>query len=333
MLRIGLLGAAKIAPAALINPAKACPEASIVAVAARDTARAQAFAAKHSIPRTFSSYAALLDDPGIDAVYIPLPNGLHGEWAIAAMKAGKQVLCEKPVAANADEARAMASAKDETGRVLMEAFHYRYHPLAQRMADIAASGELGTIEHIYSTMWFPLPVFSDIRYRFDLAGGATMDAGCYAVHMARLVGGPDPAVLSAKAKLRDLNVDRAMDAELRFKSGAAGHISVSMWSRNLLGISLRVVGSAGEMRAINPVAPQLWHRLTIRTKSGKRTENLGSRPTYLYQLEAFLDACLRGAPVLTSIEDGILNMQVIDDIYRAAGLPVRRPTSTFRAAL
>ena len=141
-------------------------------MAARDVERAKAFAAKHGILRTYDSYAALLADPEIDAVYIPLPNGLHGEWAIAAMNAGKHVLCEKPIAANAQEAQAMARTAEETGRVLMEAFHYRYHPLAQRIADIAASGELGKIEHIYSTMCFPLPVFSDIRYRFDLAGGA-----------------------------------------------------------------------------------------------------------------------------------------------------------------
>ncbi len=330
MLRIGLLGAAKIAPAAIINPAKACPEASVVAVAARDIARARAFASRHGIPRSYDSYSALLDDPEIDAVYIPLPNGLHGEWAIAAAKAGKHVLCEKPVAANADEARAMAQAANERGRVLMEAFHYRYHPLAQRMADIVASGELGRIEHIHSTMWFPLPLFGNIRYRFDLAGGAAMDAGCYAVHMARLVGGPDPEVVSARARLRDPNVDRAMDAELRFKSGAVGHVSVSLWSHNLLGISLRVVGSEGEMRVINPVMPQLWHRLTVRGKVAKRVETLGRRPTYLYQLEAFLNACLRGAPILTAMDDGIANMAVIDDIYRAAGLPVRRPAATFR---
>jgi len=332
MLRIGLLGAAKIAPAAIIKPAKECPEAHIVAVAARDLARAKAFAARHDILRVYDSYAALLSDPEIDAVYNPLPNGLHGEWAIAAMRAGKHVLCEKPVAANADEARAMAATARETGRVLVEAFHYRYHPLAQRMADIVASGELGKIERVESTMCFPLPIFSDIRYRFDLAGGATMDAGCYAVHMARLVGGPDAEVVSASAKLRDPNVDRAMEAELRFKSGATGHVTVSMWSGKLLGLSLRVIGSEGEMRAINPVMPQLWHRLTVRGKVGKRVETFGRRPSYLYQLEGFIDACLHGKPVLTPIEDGILNMAVIDDIYRAAGLPVRRPTASFRAA-
>ncbi len=148
MLRIGLLGAAKIAPSAIVAPVRASSEASLVAVAARNIDRAREFAAKHGIPRVFDSYDAMIADPEIDAVYIPLPNGLHGEWAIKAVRAGKHVLCEKPIAANATEAEAMAGAARETGRVMMEAFHYRYHPLAQRMADIVTGGELGEIRHI-----------------------------------------------------------------------------------------------------------------------------------------------------------------------------------------
>ena len=327
MLRIGLLGAAKIAPSAIVAPAKSVPEVSLVSVAARDPARAKAFADKHNIPRVHDSYDAMIADPAIDALYIPLPNGLHGQWAIKAAKAGKHVLCEKPIAANAEEATAMAGAARDAGKVLMEAFHYRYHPLAQRMADIVASGELGEIRHVRASMCFPLPLFKDIRYNFSLAGGAMMDAGCYAVHIARLLGGPDPDVVSAVPKLLNPNIDRAMEAQLRFKSGATGTVTVSMWSWKLLNISCGVVGSKGEMSVFNPVAPQAYHRLTVKTDTGKRTENLGSRPTYLYQLEAFTDACLRGKPVLTSAEDGIVNMSIIDNIYRAAGMPVRRPAS------
>ena len=327
MLRVGLLGAAKIAPSALIQPAKCVPDMKIVAVAARDFARAKEFAAKFGIGRVHASYDAMIADPEIDALYIPLPNGLHGGWAIKALQAGKHVLCEKPIAANAIEAEAMAQAARDSGRVLMEAFHYRHHPLAQRIADIAASGELGTIRHIRSTMCFPLPIFKDIRYNFSLAGGAMMDAGCYAVHMARLVGGPDPEVVSAVPKLRDAKVDRAMEAELCFPSGATATVTVSMWSWKLLNISLHVTGSLGEMHVSNPIAPQFWHKLTVRTGKGTRTEHLGKRPTYLYQLEAFSEACLRGGPVLTSAEDGERNMAVIDAIYRAAGMPVRQPAA------
>jgi len=327
MLRIGLLGAAKIAPSAIVAPAKAVPEVSLVSVAARDPARAKEFAAKHNIPRIHDSYDAMIADPAIDALYIPLPNGLHGQWAIKAAKAGKHVLCEKPIAANAEEATAMAEAARDAGKVLMEAFHYRYHPLAQRMADIVASGELGEIKHVRATMCFPLPLFKDIRYNFSLAGGTMMDAGCYAVHIARLLGGSDPDVTSAVPKLLNPNIDRAMEAQLRFKSGATGTVTVSMWSWKLLNISCGVVGSKGEMSVFNPVAPQAYHRLTVKTDKGKRSENLGNRPTYLYQLEAFTDAVLRGKPVLTSAEDGIVNMRIIHDIYRAAGMQPRHPAS------
>jgi predicted dehydrogenase len=207
----------------------------------------------------------------------------------------------------------------------MEAFHWRYHPLAARMIEIVRSGELGEIRHIRTSMCFPLPLFGDIRYNFSLAGGAMMDAGCYAVHMARALGGPDPEVVSAEAKLRDPNVDRAMEAQLRFRSGATGTVSVSMWSRKLLDISAHVTGSLGEMHVFNPVMPQAYHRLTVKTAQGKRRENLGKRPTYLYQLEAFAKACLHGGDVLTSAEDGIVNMSVIDAIYRAAGMQPRHP--------
>src|SRR5205823_10308096 len=131
------------------------------------------------------SYEALLNDPDIDAVYIPLPNGLHAKWTIAALEAGKHVLCEKPFAANAAEAQRAADAASGTGLEVMEAFHWRYHPLAARARDIIASGELGAIRRIDAAMCFPLFKRGDIRWRWDLAGGALMDAGCYPIHIVR----------------------------------------------------------------------------------------------------------------------------------------------------
>src|SRR3954453_3465142 len=130
-LRIGILGAARIAPAALIKPARRVDEVEVAAVAARDRVKAERFASKHGIPTVHDSYESLLDDPTIDAIYNPLPNGLHGRWTIAALEAGKHVLCEKPFTANADEAEQVAEVEAATGLVAMEAFHYRYHPLAQ----------------------------------------------------------------------------------------------------------------------------------------------------------------------------------------------------------
>lgn len=163
-IRIGILGAARIVPQALLGPARRVPEVAVVAVAARDAARAQAFARKHRIPQVYASYAELVADPLIDAIYNPLPNGLHGVWTMRALAAGKHVLCEKPFTANAAEAQQVADvAAAHPDRVLMEAFHYRYHPLAARMQAIIQSGELGTLQRLESWMCFPLLNGKDIR--------------------------------------------------------------------------------------------------------------------------------------------------------------------------
>ncbi|MGO9153778.1 Gfo/Idh/MocA family protein [Mycobacterium sp.] len=325
-LRIGILGAARIAPLALINPAKGNSEVVVAAVAARDASRAQAFAAKHDIARVHDDYDKLIADPDLDAVYNPLPNGLHGRWTRAALAAGKHVLCEKPFTANAAEAREIAKLAAQSDRVVMEAFHYRYHPLALRVEEIIASGELGRLERVEAAMCFPLPRFSDIRYNYSLAGGATMDAGCYPVHMVRTFGGATPEVVSAQAKLRDPQVDRAMTAELRFGGGHTGRVRCSMWSSHLLQISAHVVGDRGELRVLNPVLPQLFHRLSVRSADGKRVERFPRRASYAYQLDAFAAAVLRGEPVKTTPQDAVENMTVIDAIYRAAGLPLREPS-------
>ena len=321
-----MLGAARIAPSALIKPAKDNPDVAVTAVAARDGSRARAFAAKHGIAHVHDSYEALLADPDIDAVYNPLPNGLHGKWTRAALDAGKHVLCEKPFTANADEAREVADLAAKSDRVVMEAFHYRYHPMTLRTEQIIASGVIGKLQRVEAALCFPLPKFSDIRYSYPLAGGALMDAGCYAVHIVRTFGGSTPEVVSAQAKLRDPQIDRAMTAELRFAAGHTGRVRCSMWSARLLEISARVVGDRGELKLFNPVTPQFVNRLSIRSPEGRRVERFPHRPSYAYQLDAFAAAVLRGEPVKTTPEDAIENMTVIDGIYRAAGLPLRQPS-------
>ena len=324
-LRIGVLGAARIAPLALIGPAKDNPDVVVAAVAARDRSRARAFATKNGIERVHDSYEALIADPDLDAIYNPLPNGLHGKWTRAAIDAGKHVLCEKPFTANAAEAREVAAVAARSDRVVMEAFHYRYHPLAVRTEQIIASGVLGKLKRVEAALCFPLPKFSDIRYNYALAGGALMDAGCYAVHMARTFGGSTPQVVSAQAKLRDPQIDRAMTAELQFPEGHTGQIRCSMWSARLLEISARVIGDRGELRLFNPVLPHFVHRLAVRSAEGKRVERFSRRPSYAYQLDAFAAAVRRGEPVKTTPEDAIETMTVIDAIYQAAGLPLRQP--------
>jgi predicted dehydrogenase len=323
-LRIGVLGAARIVPVALVAPARNVAEVAVTAVAARDERRASSFARRHGIPRVLSSYDALVADPDVDAVYVPLPNGLHCEWTLRALEAGKHVLCEKPIASNAAEAERMAGAAERAGRVLMEAFHWRYHPLAARIIQLASDGTLGKVQRIETNMCVPLLLPGNIRYDYALGGGATMDTGCYAVSMLRWLAGAEPEVVHAEAKLSSAKVDRFMSAEVSFADGRTGRVRCSLFSAVLLDISARVVGDRGEMRVLNPVAPHVMsHRIVVRTAEGRRVERVPGASTYEHQLRAFADAVLRGGPVLTSARDGVANMRVIDRIYEAAGLPLR----------
>jgi predicted dehydrogenase len=321
--RIGILGAAKIAAAAMVRPAQSVSDVEVVAIAARDPQRARRYAAKHEIPKVHASYEALIADPDIDAIYNPLPNGLHAQWSLRAIEAGKHVLCEKPFTANAAEAREVADAGKDAGVVVTEAFHYRYHPLAERMRVIAHGGDLGAIQEIRTSMCFPLPKFSDIRYQYDLAGGAMMDAGCYALHCLRLLGTGDPEVVAARALLRSPTVDRAMSADFRFPGGARGHLETSMWSRRVLNLSAKVVGERGTMQVFNFVAPQYYNLLSLTIDGQTRRERVRGGATYTLQLRGFAASVLRGEPSLTPAEDAVTTMRIIDGIYVAAGLPPR----------
>jgi predicted dehydrogenase len=278
--RIGVLGAAKVTPKSLLKPARRVPEARVVAVAARDQTRARTYAAKHAIPRVHATYEALLADPAIDAVYVPLVNAVHAQWTLRAMQAGKHVLCEKPFTANAAQARRVADAAQASGLVVMEALHYRYHPLAARMQQISHSGELGELRHIETSTCYPEPAFTSHCYRYELAGGALMDAGCYAVHCLRLLGVGEPEVISARAKLIRPQVDRAMTAALRFPDGATGRTTCSLRSAHLLSFRARVVGSRGELRVSNYLTPQVLHRMAIRP-GGSHGIRVGGEATYV----------------------------------------------------
>ncbi len=327
-LRIGILGAARIAPLAMVRPARSVEGVEIHGIAARSPERARAFAEKHGVRRVYDSYRALLDDPEIDAIYNPLPNSLHAEWTIRALEAKKHVLCEKPLATNADEAAQMVRASERAGRVMMEAFHYRFHPLIERVLQIVHSDELGEVRRIQTFMCIPLPLLRDIRYRYELGGGATMDVGCYAIHMLRTVAGCEPRVVSAEAKLASPTVDRAMRAEMSFPDGRSGSIECSLLSKQLLKMGIHVQGTRGELKVINATVPQLYHRLSVRTSDGKRVEKCPGEATYTYQLKAFARAVREGIEPVVTHADSIANMTVIDAVYRAAGLPLRGgPTS------
>jgi predicted dehydrogenase len=325
-LRIGTLGAARITPAALVKPAARLAEADVVAVAARDRDRASAFAAKHGIARVHDDYDALLADPDIDAVYNPLPNSLHAPWTLKALAAGKHVLCEKPFTSNAAEAEEVAAtAAAHPDLVVMEAFHYRYHPLADRMREIVASGELGAVRHVETWMCVPLAIKGDIRFQLGLAGGANMDVGAYSNHMLRFLAGAEPEVVRARAKLSSPGVDRWMTADFRFPDGSTGRMTCSLFSANLFRIAARVTGEDGEMRVFNPIGPQYYHRLSVKTSAGHRREQVGkgTGATYLHQLRAFASAVQHGTPIHTPPADSVATMRVIDAVYRAAGMEPR----------
>jgi predicted dehydrogenase len=204
----------------------------------------------------------------------------------------------------------------------MEAYHYRYHALAAKMQTIARDGRLGEIGEVRTWMCFPLPRFSDIRYSYALGGGTTMDC-CYAVHAMRLTGPGEPSVVSANATLRTKDIDRAMEVTYSFPGGARGRSITSMWSRRLFRFSVRVAGSRGEMRVTNFIAPQYWNRLALTVDGVRTRERVRGEPSYVAQLRAFVAAVHDGTEVLTPPADAVVTMRLIDDIYLAAGLPLR----------
>ncbi len=321
-LRFGILGAALIAPDALIKPAQMVDDAEVVAIAARDPARAREFAAKHGIPRVLASYADVISDPAVDVVYNPLPNSLHCEWTIRALRAGKHVLCEKPLASNAMEAEQMAKAAAETGRFLGEAFHYRYHPLADRVRAIMAGGALGKLQRVEGQFSVPIPE-TNIRFDWSLAGGATMDLGCYPLHMIRYFSGMTPRVVRARAETGPKNIDIAMEVELELAGGATARMNCSMKKDAVLSASFIARGDRGELRVINPVGPHWGHQLTLKTGAGETDETVPGDTSYTHQLRAFV-AALRGEGKFpTDGADGVVGMRIVDDVYRAAGLPPR----------
>lgn len=325
--RLGILGAADIAPRSLVGPARSVPEVEIAAVAARDRGRAEHFAAMNGIPVVHDDYEDLISDPDVDAVYNVTPNGLHGRWTAAAVRAGKHVLCEKPFAANAAEARAVAEAARDTGLVIMEGFHYRYHPLIARALDVIQSGEIGVVRSIATGFGAPGKPPDNIRWNLELAGGALMDIGCYPIHLIRTLGGAEPRVVAAEMITASADIDADAAIELRFPAGVTGTVKASMLPEASYYSYAHVVGEAGELDITEPFMPHKGHELVVRSPNGVRRETESLEPTYVFQLRSFADAILSGTAVLTGPTDSIANMDVIDASYRAAGLNPRHPTA------
>jgi predicted dehydrogenase len=223
-LRIGILGAARIARlfADAVRPSQ---KVVVTAVASRDAERSSTFAREHGVPRIHASYEALLDDPGIDAVYVPLPNNLHAAWSIRAAQAGKHVLCEKPLAANAAEARAIFAAARANDVYIVEAYPYRAQPQTLRMRQLLAGNAIGRLHLVQASFGFPLTDMANIRMSPELAGGALMDAGSYPVSFVRTVAGERPIRVQALSRQAPSGVDLTTLANLEHRSGLLAQVS------------------------------------------------------------------------------------------------------------
>ena len=228
-LRIGILGAARIARL-FVEAVRPSQKIVIAAVASRDIQRAKAFASDTGIPRVHASYDALFADREIDAVYVPLPNNLHAEWSIRAARAGKHVLCEKPLAASASEARAMFDAARQHNVYLVEAYPYRAQPQTIKLRELLAAGAIGRLQLIQASFGFPLTDAANIRMNPALAGGALMDAGSYPVSLVRTVAGTLPRRVHAMSRWGDSGVDITTLATLEHPDGVLAQISCTFAS-------------------------------------------------------------------------------------------------------
>jgi predicted dehydrogenase len=323
MIRMGLLGASRVSRYAVIEPAAIIEGLGVSAVAARDAVRAASFAETNGIPRVQADYNALLASDTVDLVYIGLPPSGHARWTIAALEAGKHVLCEKPFAMNAAEAQAMVDTAKRTGKILIEAWHYRFHPLFARVLEVLDSGAIGAVQGIrahFNVRILPEP--GEIRYDPTLGGGAMMDLGCYCVHWARSVMGEEPAVLSAAAIRHETGVDARMDAMLVFPGGVRAEVSAAMSGRPAEGLDaeLEITGERGKLTVVNPVSPHTGHELIIEAPDGRSREEVAGETTFAHQLRHVIGVLNGNAVPLTGGSDAIANMRVLDAIYRAAGM-------------
>ena len=266
-LRIGILSTANIAHP-FCDGLAGSSSVQVVAVGSRSAATAATFAQRHAIPRVHASYEALLADPEVDAIYNPLPNSLHAPWSEKAMRAGKHVLCEKPMTVTLAEAQALFAVARETGRVLLEAYPYRYQPQTVRMRQLIDEGVIGEVRSVQSYFGFDLAPGSNIRFDPALGGGATLDAGCYAVSLARYAVGRRPLGVVAHATYTDTDVDLRLTGTIHYEGGAVAQVGCAM--NAAVHRAATVLGSAGliETDYQNHTGPQRPCYLRLRRGSG-----------------------------------------------------------------
>ena len=315
----GLLSTAQINHAVL-NPAAASPAADVVAVASRDAARAQAYAQEHGIERAYGSYAELLADPDVEAVYISLPNSMHVEWTLRALEAGKHVLCEKPFDRHAEAVARCFDAADEAGLVLMEAFMYRHHPQTKRLAELLAEGAIGELRLVRAVFDAPMSDPTDFRFDPELGdGGAMMDVGCYCVNGIRLLAG-EPEAVSGEQVLGPSGVDVRFAGWLRFPGDVLATFDCGFLLPHRQ--RLEAMGTEGSLLVAAPWECSDPHVELRRGDGEPERVDVEDVDRYRAQLENFCAAVRATAKPLLGREDAVGQARALEALYDSAARAV-----------
>ena len=318
-IRIGLLGAARIAPGALMEPARTNPDVRVVTVAARDPARARAFQQAHGLEDASASYAELIGRDDIDLVYVALPPDAHCRWSTAALEHGKHVLCEKPFALDAGEASIMVECAERSGRFLIEAFHYRFHGMMRAAVAAMEAGAIGRPLRARAHVAYPIPERpGEPRWSAGLGGGSLMDLGCYGLHALRSLLGAEPEVMAAKGRWRH-GVDAAMEVELAF--GEVEAMLTCAMDPDAPTTTIVIEGSEGRLDIAGFVLPQRAGRAVLASRGRERKLPVEGPSSYAAQLAHVVGVIRGDERPMTGGPDAVANMRAIDAIRRAAGVP------------
>jgi len=311
----GILGTARINNA-LINPLRVSKRNQLVAVSSRSQDQAEAFARKNKIKRAFGSYQALLADPEIDVVYIPLPNYLHAEWAIKAVEAGKHVLCEKPLTLSIEEVDAIAGAAEKYGKVVAEAFMYRTHAQSLKTKEIVDSGRLGRIKLVHGSFTFNMTNPDDYRWNPEMGGGGLWDVGCYPLSFMRMVLAAEPLEVYGEQVTGPSGVDEVFSAQLRFPNDTLAQFDCSI--KIPYHVFMEIIGDEGTLIIPKPFNPGAREVLLL--IKGSKTETIvvkGTAP-YVSEVEDMADAILLGHSPRVSLADSRSNVAVIQTLFESA---------------
>ncbi len=323
--RWGILSTANIGRAAVIPAIQNSSNGDVVAVGSRDLQKAQDFAAKLAIPRSYGSYEALLDAGDIDAIYIPLPNSLHREWTIKAAQAGKHILCEKPLALNAQECQEMEAAAEENGVMLMEAFMYRFHPRTEKALDLVKNNALGELRLIHSTFTFRLTRPDNIRLKPELGGGSLMDVGCYCVNLSRTMARAEPVEVQAFARWGASGVDEQLAGTLRFENGLLAQFDCALTLERREAYEL--AGTDAFLSVPDAFLPGKDDAILLERRSRLEVNQylIPGADEYQLMVEHFADCVIHNRAPRYSVSEAAANMRTIEALLRSArsgGAPV-----------